>query len=263
MIFSNYLDSKTSSDDAIDVRSKFFLMLVFSITIFFVESWAGLGFCFLIFLVSSLLLFFFDFKRSPSKFFYLLKSVFLIASPIYVLSIFTIVFNSFSNVGGGFSEAGLLRGLFFASRMILLIWYSLLIANTIGWSSFADVLSWVLAPLKVVKFPVDDIVMTASIALRFLPDSFIEFQALRDAAWCRGASLDRSNVIVRTKAHCACLIPLLVSMIRKSEDLSLALCIRSYGLFDVKFRTFERIGACELAVVSFLSLCLILVGILL
>lgn len=76
--------------------------------------------------------------------------------------------------------------------------------------------------------------MVLSIAIRFIPVVAEEFTSIKQAQWSRGAAFDEGGFISRIKAYCMVLLPMMVGLFRKAENLSVAMDARCYGLPGVR-----------------------------
>ncbi len=217
--FSIYI-AKDSPVHRLDARAKVVLLLVYSIGIFFVGSWWGM------FVTAALVLASFAASRLPAR------AVFLAVVPVYILAAVTIAFNAFAPVEGGiaFSVEGLVRGCFFAVRICLLVWASLIVCYSTTSTQLVDAFIWFMGPLRAIKVPVDDIAMVFSIALRFIPLIIAEYEQVKDAQWSRGASFDEGGLMKRLRAHVAILMPLVVGLFRRADRLAMAMEARCYGM---------------------------------
>ena len=92
-----------------------------------------------------------------------------------------------------------------------------------------DAIESLLSPLKLVRFPVRDVAVIMSIALRMVPTLMEETDRIMLAQKARGASLDTGNIFKRVKALVPILIPLFVGSFRRAEELALALDARCYN----------------------------------
>ena len=92
-----------------------------------------------------------------------------------------------------------------------------------------DAIESLLTPLKWIKFPVRDLAVIMSIALRMVPTLMEETDRIMMAQKARGASLDTGNLFRRVKALVPILIPLFVGAFRRAEELALALDARCYN----------------------------------
>jgi len=89
--------------------------------------------------------------------------------------------------------------------------------------------SWFMKPLKKVKFPVEEIAMTMSIALRFIPTLIEETNRIYKAQAARGCDFKHGNLKTKFKGIIALIIPLFVTSFAMSDDLALALEARGYN----------------------------------
>lgn len=239
----DYLNEQASTH-LFDVRSLVVLLAAYSIGIFFVDSWAGMALYAAAFLICLALS-----KASVSK-------TFKAAIPVYVIAALTVVFNMFPYVDGSvqFTYSGLMRGLFFASRILLLVWMSLVFCLSITQSELVSALTSLLKPLRHLRVPVEDFAMIASIVLRFIPFTVEEFFMIRDVQWARGARFDEGSFVNRLKAYFAIFIPMLISMFRRADTLAIAMDARVYGCGRVQTQLRVR-------KVTFLSIIAAIVGV--
>ncbi len=236
-------------------------MLVYSIALCCLETLIGLA-CFFVYYIAYIVLIYFrDFRRERRLLRSLIGLTIKVAIPIYVLAAISFVSNSFLITDGTliFDEARSLRGAFFALRLVLMAWFSLTVANTLSFQEFSDLFEWLLRPLKALKVPVNELVLTATLAMRFIPETYFEFDAIRSSAWSRGAKLDRGGVITRTKAYSSCLMPLLIRMMESSNSLVDALKVRCWGMSDNRYKIFGTYRVSEIicVVISFVLLVVI------
>lgn len=206
-----------------NARIRIAALAFYSVSIFFVDTWVGMMLFFLLAILASLLL-----KPEPSK---LLK----LGIPIYIIAAFTILFNSFliGDNGLSFFYEGFLRGLLFATRIILLVLFSLVVCLTTGASAISSAFSSYLSIFAKFKVPVEDISTILSISLRFIPLTAKEYFSIRDAQWSRGAEFDEGSPLRIVKAHCSILVPLFINMFRRADSLALAMDSRGYGITGI------------------------------
>ena len=77
-------------------------------------------------------------------------------------------------------------------------------------------------------FPVHELAMMMSIALRFIPTLIEETDKIMKAQIARGADFESGNIIQRAKAMIPILVPLFVSAFRRANDLAMAMEARCY-----------------------------------
>lgn len=128
----------------------------------------------------------------------------------------------------GVDGEGLRTGAFFAARILLLVMGTSLVTLTSSPVALTDALSLLMAPLRRVRVPVDDIAMMLSIALRFMPTTAEEAERIVVAQTARGARFDRGGVVARARAWVPVLVPLFVNLFRRADDLAVAMESRCY-----------------------------------
>jgi len=158
--------------------------------------------------------------------------------PIFILLIFTAVLNVFYTTEGKvllklgsvvITSGGLYTALFMIVRIILLVAGTfVMLSYTTSPIMLTDGLESLLAPLKKIKFPVHELSMMMSIALRFIPTLIDETDKIMSAQKSRGASFDTGGIIKRAKALIPVLIPLFINAFRRADDLALAMECRCY-----------------------------------
>lgn len=196
------------------------MLTVYSVSIFFLTTWLGL----LVFAAAFIAALF----ASRAD----LRAVFKLGIAVYVIAAFTVIFNVFVPVDGVLvaSFEGFVRGCYFALRILLLVWASLILCLTTTPEALTRAFDSLLSPLRLLRVPVQDIATVLSIALRFIPLTVEEFFFVRDAQWSRGAPLGEGPALTRLKAYGAIFIPMFVAMFRRADRLALAMDARCYGL---------------------------------
>ena len=94
--------------------------------------------------------------------------------------------------------------------------------------SLADGIESLLSPLKVIRFPVHELALIMSIALRFIPILTDETGRIMNAQKARGADFETGSLTKRVKAIIPILIPLLISAFRRADELATAMECRCY-----------------------------------
>ena len=157
--------------------------------------------------------------------------------PVYIIVAFTAIMNMFFTTGTPVADVWLLRhitwqGIISAVQMVLrivmLIMGTFLMTYTTSPIALTDGLESLLAPLKKLRFPVHELAMMMSIALRFIPTLIEETDKIMSAQKARGADLESGGVMQRAKALLPILIPLFVSAFRRADELALAMECRCY-----------------------------------
>ncbi len=126
------------------------------------------------------------------------------------------------------TEGGITTSIFMMVRIVLLIVGSSLLTYTTSPILLTDAIESLMSPLKKIKFPVHEMAMMMSIALRFIPTLLEETDKIMAAQKARGAALDHGKLMERVKALVPILIPLFVSAFRRAEELATAMECRCY-----------------------------------
>ncbi len=214
---------ESSCVHACDPRVKILLLLVYTVAIFFIETWTGMALFALLFLgvlAAS--------RVTPAR-------VFRMGIPVYVLAAITVAFAAF-NPATGFE-----LGCFYAARIILLLLASVIVTFTTTSSQLLAALAWFLQPFRALRVPVDDIAMVCSLAIRFIPLTAAELGLVHNAQASRGARFDSGGVGARFSAWGNVFISLFVQLFRRADKLSLAMDARCYGAPDVQRTTLTKL----------------------
>ena len=157
--------------------------------------------------------------------------------PVYFIVAFTAIMNMFFTSGTPVADVWLLRhitweGIISAVQMVLrivmLIMGTFLMTYTTSPIALTDGLEHLLSPLKKLRFPVHELAMMMSIALRFIPILLEETDKIMKAQIARGADFESGNIFKRAKAMVPLLVPLFISAFRRANDLAMAMEARCY-----------------------------------
>ena len=113
-------------------------------------------------------------------------------------------------------------------RIVMLVAGTFLLTYTTSPISLTDGLESLLSPLKRIRFPVHELAMMMSIALRFIPTLIEETDKIISAQKARGADFETGGLIRRAKALLPVLVPLFVSAFRRADELAVAMECRCY-----------------------------------
>ena len=225
VVFGQYYPAD-SGVHHMDARAKVLLMLGYVVLIFFVDSFVGY-LAYALFVLAVTLV-----AKVPLR--TLLRSVKGIAVLVIFISIINIFFSGLGEPLWQWwilsvSTDSLLHAAKMALRILLLVLGPALLTYTTTPMELTDAIECLLAPLKLVRFPVRDVAVIMSIALRMVPTLMEETDRIMLAQKARGASLDTGNLFKRVKALVPILIPLFVGAFRRAEELALALDARCYN----------------------------------
>ena len=207
-----------------DPRMKIVFLIVYIVAVFLCKSFYALGACAVVFALMAI------FSGVPIK--ALLRSV----RAVIFLVLFTAILNLFfykgeTRIWANFflTWEAVYFTLFLASRLFLLVLGSSLLTLTTTPVSLTDGLEGLLLPLKWIRFPVHELALIMSIALRFIPILTDETGRIMNAQKARGADFESGGLFKRIKAIAPILIPLLISAIRRADELGDAMDARCYS----------------------------------
>lgn len=217
-----------------DSRFKIILDIVYVVMLFVAQNFYGL--------IVAAVFIVFAYSVAQIKFRLILKSI----RPLLPLIVFTAVLNIFFISGEGeplikwwiftIYYDGLETSLFMIIRMVCLIIGMSLLTYTTSPITLTDAIEQLFSPLKKLHFPVHELAMMMTIALRFIPVLIEETDKIMSAQKARGANLDTGNLMQKAKALVPVLIPLFVSAFKRSNELAMAMECRCYRGGDGRTR---------------------------
>ncbi len=221
--FGQYFPGK-SLIHKLDPRGKILIFIAFVVIIFCTYNYVSLG------ITAVFTLLFLILSKIPAKFYF--KSLKVI---IFIVLI-TSVFNLFYGSGDVIWQWGIIkvtwngihRAVFVTARIICLILASSCLTFTTSPTELTDALERLMKPLNIIHFPVHEISMMMSLALRFVPTLLEETDKLMQAQKARGADMESGNLFKRVKALIPILVPLFVSAFRRAYDIAIAMECRCY-----------------------------------
>ncbi len=126
------------------------------------------------------------------------------------------------------SWAGILQGVITLVRILLLYYITTTLMFTTSLVDLADGVEVMLDPLKRIGVPVNELVMTMIIALKFVPLLVAELERLIKAQAARGSRFDQGGPIERGRKLGTLLVPLFVGALARAEVLTTAMNARCY-----------------------------------
>ena len=240
---------KESKIHSLDARTKIIGTVVYLVALFLVNNFLGFAIAALA-LVTVVAI-----SKVPFKF--ITKGL----KPIMILIIFTMLVNMFATPGEviftiwklKLTKEGIIRAIFMAIRLVLLIFGSSLLTLTTKPIELTDGLERLMSPLRVIGLPAHELAMMMTIALRFIPTLLDETDKIMKAQSSRGADFESGNLIERAKGLVPLLVPLFVSAFRIAGDLAMAMEARCYRGGDGRTRMNEmKVGKADL--ISFIIL---------
>lgn len=211
----------------LDARFKLCAMTLFIVMIFFIQSYFGyvVAAVWLIAVVCTAKIPFSKVLASVRRVLFLV--LFTAALNLFFIKEGNVIFSwwiiNITDYGADFAAKMTLR-------LIMLVLASSFLTLTTTPMALTDGLESLLAPLKLIRFPVRDMAMIMSIALRFIPSLTEETRKIMNAQKARGASFDTGGLFARAKSMLPVLIPLFVNSFRRADELALAMDARCYSV---------------------------------
>ena len=218
----------------LDPRTKIIITFLFMVLVFLVKTWMGYG-VILLFIALCVAL-----SRLPFR--YILKGL----RPLFFIILFTLIFNVFFTSGDPLSiqigervvrlewrfikitGAGLKLAATMGFRLVFLIMGTQLLTLTTSPLTLTEAVEQLLNPLKKIRFPVHELAMMMTIAMRFIPLLLQETDRIMKAQMSRGADFESGNIMRRARNMVPLLVPLFVSAFRRADELALAMESRCY-----------------------------------
>ncbi len=211
----------------LDPRTKFILLMVLMIVVFFIDK--PLPFL----LMGLFIILIIRLSNIP------VSSVFRGVVPFIWLFLFAAVAHLFFTPGRsippfpiGFvniTEEGLINGVLISVRILSIIILSSLLTLTTTPLELTTALKRVLSPLKAVKAPVDDFVMMMMLTIRFVPILLLESQRIINAQKSRGIDFETGGLLSRARKLVPILIPLFHLSFKRADELAVAMVCRGYA----------------------------------
>ena len=241
----------------VDPRMKILLTVLYITVVMIVNGFLGYAFIAIAFVIIAGL--------SSIRIQYLLKGL----KPVLFIAIFTFVLNIFITKGEhlvfsfwriniyreGFSNAA-----FFALRLIFLVLGTSILTLTTSPMALTDALERIMKPLKKIRFPVHELAMMMTLAMRMIPTLIEETDKIMKAQTARGADFESGKLISRAKAMIPLLVPLFVSAFRRADELAMAMESRCYrGDINRTRMKVLHLGKVDFQALAFMSLLLLLI----
>ena len=217
----------------LDARTKLAMTVLIMVAVFFpMATWSmtllvqGTLFVFIAFILAST-------KTKLHSILTSLKSMWVMV--IFLLLIYIIVpkqtntlgiawqWNGWTVYWDSFAEAARI-----IVRLVMMIMLAMALTSSTKPLDLTYALQWYLSPLKPLHFPVEEVAMTISIALRFIPTLLEDALRVMRAQSSRGVDFAHGNLWKRITGLTSLIIPLFVSSFIRSEELANAMECRCY-----------------------------------
>lgn len=213
----------------LDPRTKIVILIAYIVMIFLIKNFVGFV------LAGAFLLATIIIAKVP------IGSVIKSVKAILFIIIITFIINLFLHKEEGakvlfdvwllnkITDKSIKYALFMGLRLSFLVFGSSLLTLTTTPVSLTDGIESLLTPLKWIRFPVHELALIMSIALRFIPTLMEETDRIISAQKARGADFETGNFLKKAKALLPVLIPLVISAFRRAEELGDAMDARCYN----------------------------------
>lgn len=210
----------------LDPRTKILSLLLLMGDIFLIKSFWGLFllgalFFFALFLSQLSWSFVFRGVRSFMGLFLIAGGIHFFFTPGPSLPLFPLGFLNLS-------WPGISKGIIVSGQLFLTILFSSLMTLTTSPLQMVQGLEKMISPLRRFGVPVEDLSMMMMLAIKFIPILLTETNRLIKAQSARGVDFTSGNIIQRAKNMMPILTPLFNSVLRRADDLAVALMARGY-----------------------------------
>jgi energy-coupling factor transport system permease protein len=228
---------------SLDARVKVVCVLALIISAFIVESAAGIILFFLLALGIIYLA-----KLPPLQVLGALRAVF-------VLLLITALAQLFFSPGRvlwewgplSITNTGVYNGVLYTLRLVLAVILMCVLTMTTNSVELLMGLEGLMAPLRWIRFPVQETAMILTTALRFLPVLLSRAGEIARIQEARGADFSSGNLLRRARSLLPVLVPLFTSCFRDAQEMGTALASRGYqgGKGRTRYRV-SRLGLPDL-----------------
>ena len=104
----------------------------------------------------------------------------------------------------------IINTLYIVFRLIIMLSLTLVLTSSTKPLELTGALEWYMTPLKVIHFPVHEIAMTISLALRFIPTLLEETDRIMKAQSSRGVDFEHGKFKEKINAVISLIVPLFI-----------------------------------------------------
>ncbi len=212
----------------LDARIKLVLLVFLIVLLFVAGNLVSLGVC-LVLIFGIMLL-----SKIPFRLY--IKNIKVIIPIILFTAILNLIYTKtgillFSVWKFEVWSDGIIKAVFVALRVLLLILTSSVLTYTTTPNDLTYAIEKLLKPLSLIGLgePVHIMSMMMTIALRFIPTLIEETEKIMNAQKARGADIDSGGILKKIKALLPIIIPLLLSSVKRALELAEAMESRCYN----------------------------------
>ncbi len=217
----------------IDPRVKLFGLVSFMVLVFFSfgDTWVNFTFYGVLIILVLIAL-----KLAKVK----LKSLIRQLKPLWFMVVFLLIINIISyrsqDVTVLFSiwnypiyAAAVYQTFYIFIRLVLMISLTMVLTSSTKPLDLTFALEWTMSPLKLIRFPVHEVAMTMSLALRFIPTLLDETGRIMKAQESRGVDFSGGRLGEKIRGIVSLIVPLFNSAFMRSDELANAMEARGYN----------------------------------
>ncbi len=121
-------------------------------------------------------------------------------------------------------------------RIYLLMLFTIMFTSTTTPTDITNGLESLMRPLKVIRFPVEEIALIISIALRFIPTILEETGMIMNSQASRGVDFSNGKIKDKAKSISTLVIPMFANSFQRADDLANAIEARGYVIGEPRTR---------------------------
>jgi len=247
----------------LDPRVKLFGLISFMVLVFFSFGDVGANFAYYGLL---LVVVFIALKLTKVKFISLFRQL----KPLWFMVVFLLIINIFSFRNNDYTvlfsvfsypiyASAVYQTFYILIRLVLMISLTMVLTSSTKPLDLTFALEWSMSPLKLINFPVHEVAMTMSLALRFIPTLLDETGRIMKAQESRGVDFTGGKISEKVRGIVSLIVPLFNSAFMRSDELANAMEARGYN--PQGKRTKYRMLKFSLRdVIAFVLFSLILIG---
>lgn len=119
-------------------------------------------------------------------------------------------------------------------RLCLVVIYTSILTLTTPPTEITYGLEKLFSPLKLIKVPVNQMALSITLALRFIPNIIDQAHKILKSQASRGIDYQNTNLKGKILAIKSMLVPMFILTVKKADDLALSMEIRLYNLHSTR-----------------------------
>jgi len=247
----------------LDPRVKLFGLISFMVLIFFSFGDVAANFAYYALLLVVVLI---ALKLTKVKFISLFRQL----KPLWFMVVFLLIINIFSFRNNDYTvlfnvfnypiyASAVYQTFYILIRLVLMISLTMVLTSSTKPLDLTFALEWSMSPLKIINFPVHEVAMTMSLALRFIPTLLDETGRIMKAQESRGVDFAGGKISEKVRGIVSLIVPLFNSAFMRSDELANAMEARGYNP-QGKRTKYRMLKFSARDLIAFVLFALILIG---